>query len=133
DQAEVDKLMEGKKGTPTMGGLLIIGAIALTTLLLANLRNFYVQMALLCLLWLGAVGAADDWLKLTLARRQGSRQGLTSLEKLLFQVGLGVILSYFTWHHGQNIEPATRFYFPFFKEAHFHLNLPLFVLIGTIV
>ena len=56
DQAEMDKLMSGKKGTPTMGGLLIISAIALTTLLLADLRNFYVQMALVCLLWLGAVG-----------------------------------------------------------------------------
>src|SRR5438046_418295 len=133
DQIDVNLMMKGKHGTPTMGGIMIIASITITTLLLADLRNFYVQMALVCLLWLGAVGAADDWLKLTLARREGHRQGLTSLEKFLFQIGLGVILSYFTWHHGQNIEPATRFYFPFFKEAYFQLNLPLFILIGTIV
>src|SRR5438552_1711934 len=116
-----------------MGGLIIIAAITITTLLLADLRNFYVQMALVCLLWLGAVGAADDWLKLTIGRREGNRQGLTSLEKILFQIGLGVILSYFTWHHGQNIESATRFYFPFFKGVYLQTNLGLFILIGTLV
>ena len=87
DQAELDKLMKDKKGTPTMGGLLIISSIAVTTLLLADLTNFYVRAALVCLLWLGSVGAADDWLKLTAARRPGaSRQGLFSIEKLLFQL-----------------------------------------------
>jgi phospho-N-acetylmuramoyl-pentapeptide-transferase len=90
-------------------------------------------MALICLVWLGGVGAADDWLKLTLARREGNRQGLTSLEKFLFQVGLGVVLSYFTWHHGQNVAAATRFYFPFFKDSYLQLNLPMFMLIGTLV
>src|SRR4051812_38001553 len=69
DQADINKMMEGKKGTPTMGGILIIGAIAIATLLLADLSNFYVQMALICLLWMGAVGAVDDWLKLTAGRR----------------------------------------------------------------
>src|SRR4029079_761681 len=92
DHAEVDKMMEGKKGTPTMGGVLIIFSIALTVFLVADLSNFYVQMALVCLIWLGAVGAADDWLKLTAGRRSGSRQCLTSLEKILFQIGLGVLL-----------------------------------------
>ncbi len=133
DQADVNRMMEGKTGTPTMGGLLIIAAIALTTLLLADLKNFYVQMALVCLLWLGTVGAADDWLKLTAARRSGNRQGLTTLEKLLFQIGLGIILSYFTYRYGQHIEPATRFYFPFFKDYYLQLNLVAFLFIGTLV
>ena len=133
DQADVDKLMEGKKGTPTMGGVLIIGAIFFATVLLADLRNFYVQMALLTMLWLGAVGAADDWLKLTAVRRSGSRQGLTSLEKLLFQIGLAVILSVFMYHHGQWIDERTTLYFPFFKNLRLHLNLPGFIVIGTIV
>src|SRR6185312_9984818 len=52
DQADLNKIMEGKKGTPTMGGILIICAIAITTLLLGNLRNFYVEMAVVCLVWL---------------------------------------------------------------------------------
>jgi phospho-N-acetylmuramoyl-pentapeptide-transferase len=133
DQADVNRMMEGKKGTPTMGGLLIIASIAVTTLLLADLSNFYVQMALVCLVWLGCVGATDDWLKLTAARRGGGRQGLTAVEKLLFQIGLAVILSYFTYRYGRNIVPATRFYFPFFKDYFVQLNMIAFVLIGTLV
>src|SRR4051812_34900480 len=81
DQADMDKLMESKHGTPTMGGLLIIGAITITTLLLADLHNFYVQMGLVCLLGLGMIGAGDDWLKLTAGRRNNSRQGLQGPEK----------------------------------------------------
>jgi phospho-N-acetylmuramoyl-pentapeptide-transferase len=131
DQADINKVMEGKKGTPTMGGILIIGAIAVTTLLLANLTNFYVNMALICLIWLGAVGAADDWLKLTAGRREGSRQGLTTLEKLLFQIGLGVILSIFTYWYGQKL--PHYLYFPFFKDLAIPLNAVGFVVIGTIV
>ncbi len=133
DQAEMNKLMSGKKGTPTMGGVLIIGAITITTLLLADLSNFYVQMALVCVLWLGGVGVADDWLKLTAGRRAGSRQGLTSLEKLLFQVGLGIVLSSFTWEHGRHVHEAVSFYLPFFKNTHPELSWPFFVLIGTLV
>ena len=134
DQADINRMMEGKKGTPTMGGLLIITSIAVTTLLLADLTNFYVRAALVCLLWLGSVGAADDWLKLTAARRPGTgRQGLFSIEKLLFQLGLGVILSYFTYRYGQHIVPATRFYFPFFKDYYIPLNLAAYIAIGTIM
>lgn len=133
DQADINRLSEGKRGTPTMGGILIIFSIAVTVLLLADLTNFYVKMALVCLLWLGGVGAADDWLKLTIARRGGSRQGLTSIEKLLFQIGLGVILSYFTYDYGQNLTANHTFYFPFFKAWEVPLSLGMFVLIGTVV
>jgi phospho-N-acetylmuramoyl-pentapeptide-transferase len=58
---------------------------------------------------------------------------LTSLEKLLFQIGLGVILSYFTYHHGQNLAPSRTLYFPFFKDLQVALPLGAFVLIGTLV
>ena len=129
DQADINKLMASKAGTPTMGGLLIIAAITATTLLLADLANFYVQMALLCVLWLGGVGATDDWLKLTRARRQESgRQGLTGLEKLLFQIGLAVILSYFTYYYGHDIDARNRLYLPFVKD--FAPYLPPFAFIG---
>src|SRR5215510_11748435 len=57
DQAEIDQMMASKKGTPTMGGILIISAIAVTTLLLGDLSNFYVLMGLVCMLWLASVGA----------------------------------------------------------------------------
>ena len=55
-----------------MGGLLILAAIGGAVLLLADLRNFYIHMALLCLVWLGTLGAVDDWLKLTAGRRSQS-------------------------------------------------------------
>ncbi|HZL36056.1 MAG TPA: phospho-N-acetylmuramoyl-pentapeptide-transferase [Tepidisphaeraceae bacterium] len=131
DQAEMDQLMAGKKGVPTMGGLLIIFSIVATALLLANLKNFYVEMGLLCLVWLGGVGAIDDWLKLTAARRNGSRQGLTSREKLMFQIGLGVLLAYFTWHYGSNEEKYL--YFPFLKHTAVPLKLGAYVAIATLV
>ncbi len=133
DQAELNKLMVGKTGTPTMGGLLIIASIFTTSLLLADLSNFYVRMGLLCLVWLGGVGATDDWLKLTAARRGGSRQGLTSLEKLLFQVGLGVLLAYFTFYYGGGSDQQHFLYFPFFKSLQIPLNLAGFIIIATLV
>ena len=133
DQADLNKIMEGKKGTPTMGGVLIISAITFSTLLLGNLHNFYVQMALVCLVWLGAVGATDDWLKLTAARRSGSRQGLSTLEKLLFQIGLGVILAYFTFHYGANTPATHTLFFPFLKGISLKLGLGTFILMATLV
>jgi len=122
-----------KDGTPTMGGVLIIAAVALATLLLADLNNFTVRMALVCLLWLGAVGMADDWLKLTAGRRAGSRQGLTSLEKLLFQLGLAILLCAFTYWHGRHVEIAHTLYFPFLKGFKLVLGPLAFVVLGTLV
>lgn len=133
DQAEVDGLMAGKKGTPTMGGLLILSAILVSALLLADLSNFYVKMALICMLWLGAVGVADDWLKLTAGRRAGSRQGLHGWEKLCFQIGLSVLLSYFTFRHGEQIAAAHTLYFPFFKKLQIELGLAAFIVLGCLV
>ncbi|MEE9212819.1 MAG: phospho-N-acetylmuramoyl-pentapeptide-transferase [Phycisphaeraceae bacterium] len=98
---DLNQLMKQKANTPTMGGILISGAILATTLLLADLRNFYILMALLCLLWLSGLGFADDWLKLTSARRKpGAREGLYTYEKLLFQFGLAVLLGLFIHHFG---------------------------------
>ncbi len=115
---DLNELMRRKSNVPTMGGVLICFSILATTLLLADLTNFYVHMAMLCLLWLTAVGGADDILKLTTARRKpGSRDGLKSWEKLLFQLGLAVILGLFIHHHGQaNDEAAMR--------MAYSLNLP---------
>ncbi len=99
---DLNQMMKKKFNTPTMGGVLISAAILCVTLLLADLRSFYVQMALLCLIWLSVLGGFDDWLKLTSARRQpGSREGLYFWEKLVFQFGLAVLLGLFIHHHGQ--------------------------------
>ncbi len=91
----------GKKNVPTMGGLLICGAILGSTALLADISNFYVVTGLIVMLYLGALGSIDDWLKLTAASRPGgSRQGLHAWEKLLFQLGLGLLVGYFVYNKG---------------------------------
>jgi len=92
----------GKKNVPTMGGVLIVGAILISTLLLADLREFYVQLGLIVALWLAVLGGFDDWLKLTATRRgTGSRQGLYAWEKLVFQLGLGLLVGWFALRHGE--------------------------------
>jgi phospho-N-acetylmuramoyl-pentapeptide-transferase len=131
DQADLNAIMNTKAGTPTMGGILIIASIFASCVLLADLSNFYVQLAMATVLVLGGVGAIDDWLKLT--RKAGNRQGLTSLEKLMFQIGLAVVLCYFTWHYGQNLPASNRLYVPFFKQVAIPLGLGTFILIGVFV
>lgn len=103
-QADTQLLAEAatsKKNVPTMGGLLICGSIFVATVLLADITNFYVILGLIVMLYLGALGSIDDWLKLTAASRPGgSRQGLHAWEKLLFQLGLGLLIGYFIYNKG---------------------------------
>lgn len=101
DAAGLAASAASKKNTPTMGGLLIAAAIGGATLLLADLGNRYVQMGLITLVWLAAVGGADDWLKLTASSRPGaSRQGLFAWEKLVFQIGVALLIGWFAYTHG---------------------------------
>ncbi len=88
---------KSKANTPTMGGVLIVAAIGISILLLADLSKFYVQMALIVLVWLSVLGGVDDYLKLTSAWRGGSRQGLHAWEKLVFQLGLGLLMGLFLY------------------------------------
>jgi phospho-N-acetylmuramoyl-pentapeptide-transferase len=92
---------ESKRGTPTMGGIIIILAIIIPTLLLANLTKVYVQLMLISTVWLGIIGFIDDYLKLQGKRKaqakgeqykKGSKDGLAGWFKILGQVGLGIIV-----------------------------------------
>jgi len=107
DQAELDRLNRSKADVPTMGGLFLCGCILATTLLLADvLHNKYVHLAILVTIWLAAIGGIDDWLKLTARRRQpNARQGLYAWEKLLFQIGLGVLVGLFLYLHQEQRTP----------------------------
>jgi phospho-N-acetylmuramoyl-pentapeptide-transferase len=89
-----------KANTPTMGGILIVGAIAGAVALLGDLSQLYVQLGLVVVLWLALVGGFDDWLKLTAKSRGGGRQGLYAWEKLAFQIGLGLLVGYFLCARG---------------------------------
>jgi phospho-N-acetylmuramoyl-pentapeptide-transferase len=132
DQADMDEMMKQKQGTPTMGGILIIASIFVTVILLADLKNFYVLMGLICLLGMGAIGAIDDWLKLTAAKRAGDRQGLQGPEKLLGQIGLAAILSYFTYRYGAQNPVTHDLYLPFLKDPVMALPLVLFLALGIV-
>src|SRR5690349_14415567 len=79
---------QGKRGTPTMGGLIILLATIVPTLLWAPLTNRFVVVAMLSTLWMGCIGFLDDYLKIV----QGKSRGLVARWKLVGQVSFGVLL-----------------------------------------
>ena len=116
-----------KKGTPTMGGVLVLAALAVSTLLWANLRNGYVWVVLLLTLGYGAIGFVDDYIKLSKA----NFRGLSARGKLLLQAGLGLAAGIAFMLLTR--EPlATGFAVPVFKEVLIPLGLA-FPLVAMIV
>lgn len=90
-----------KMGTPTMGGLIIILAILIPTLLFADLHKVYIRLMILCSVWLGAMGFFDDYLKITAKRKAKAKgivykkvdsDGLAGKFKIFGQVMLGIIV-----------------------------------------
>ena len=77
-----------KEGTPTMGGLIILAAILIPTLLFAKLHNIYIILILVSTVWLGLIGFADDYIKVFLK----NKKGLAGRSKIMGQVGLGLIV-----------------------------------------
>lgn len=79
---------EKKKGTPTMGGIIIIISILIPTLLLADLTNIYIILLIISTIWMGVIGFLDDYLKF----KSGNKDGLKGKFKVFGQVGLGLIV-----------------------------------------
>jgi phospho-N-acetylmuramoyl-pentapeptide-transferase len=104
----------GKSGTPTMGGVIIVLATVIPTLLWAPLNNAYVITAMVLLLWLGALGFLDDYLKVT---RKGTA-GLVSRYKLIGQASVGLLLGAILAFFPFSEVPATWTQIPFFKSWH---------------
>lgn len=77
-----------KKGTPTMGGLIILSAIVIPTLLFAQIANVYIWLILLSTIWLGLIGFLDDYIKVF----KKNKEGLAGRFKIMGQVGLGLIV-----------------------------------------
>jgi phospho-N-acetylmuramoyl-pentapeptide-transferase len=112
---EVNKLFElhgAKKGTPTMGGLLIIGSIAISTLLWARTENPFVWLVLFSTLFLGGIGFYDDWLKVS----KKSSKGISSRLKFGLQCVLAAIFTIFFLTSPRLSEIAKQLYVPFLKE-----------------
>lgn len=78
-----------KKGTPTMGGIIIIIAILASVLLVCDLTNIYTQLLLLTTVWCGGIGLADDYIKVF----KHNKEGLSERKKLILQFALGLIIA----------------------------------------
>src|SRR6516225_1899775 len=87
-----------KKGTPTMGGLIIIAAILIPTLLMAKLDNVYVILLVATTVWLGTIGFLDDYIKVF----KKNKEGLAGRFKIIGQVGLALIIG-LTMYSNSNI------------------------------
>jgi len=131
-----------KKGTPTMGGIIIILAILIPTLLLADLTKVYVQLMIVSTIWMGIIGFIDDYLKLRSKRlalekgedyKKSNADGLAGWFKILGQVGLGLTVGatlYFNtetviWREYRGKNPAadpTVFAKTFNGKTHYYVE-----------
>ncbi len=86
---------EKKRGTPTMGGLIIISAILIPTLLFAKLHNIYIILMIISTIWLGLIGFLDDYIKVF----KKDKEGLAGRFKVMGQIGLGLIVGATVYFH----------------------------------
>ena len=139
-----------KSGTPTMGGVLVLLAIAIATLLWADLSNRFVWIVLLVTLGFGAIGWADDWRKVVHKDPEGMRSrdkylwqslvGLLAALYLVFSISessnLRVLELFFSWMKSGfdvNLPPKAGLLLPFFKEISYPLGVFGFVILTYLV
>ena len=118
----------GKRGTPTMGGLIIIAGTLLPTLLWARLDNRFVLIALFSISWMGAIGFLDDYLKVVQRQPRGLVARYKMAGQVAFGIALGILLIVFPWQG--TVLPATSTTLPFLKYVYV-VMLPL-VYIGFV-
>ncbi|MEO7104209.1 MAG: phospho-N-acetylmuramoyl-pentapeptide-transferase [Gemmatimonadaceae bacterium] len=104
-----------KSHTPTMGGLIIITATIIPTLLWARLSNRYVWVCMIVMLWMGGIGFLDDFLKLRQKARHEENHGLIERYKLAGQIALGLALGIFVWQFPLSALPGASTTLPFYK------------------
>ncbi len=113
-RSDVPATHKPKAGTPTMGGLLILAAVFVPTLLWADLTNPYIWVALWSTVGFGAIGFVDDYLKVT----RHSHYGLFARYKFAAQIGVGLVVGVVLLLLSRQVPPlySTRLIFPFFKN-----------------
>ena len=121
-----------KSGTPTMGGLIILAAVIIPTLLWAQVSNIYILLILFATLWMGIVGFIDDYLKVV----KKLSKGLVARYKLLGQLTLGAIVGSVIYFAPQFADISTLSTLPFFKDYEidfgvFYIPMVIFVIIAT--
>lgn len=123
-------LHKDKQGTPTMGGILILLGITLSTILWADVKNSFVLLALMVTGWLGGIGFLDDYKKLK-SHPKSSKRGLTKRTKLFAQILAGFIIGLFLY---LNPKTTTMLEMPFFKALAIDLGIfyiPFVILVIT--
>lgn len=109
---EGPKTHYAKEGTPTMGGLIILAAIILPTLLWADLTNRFVQLILFVTIWMGAIGFMDDYMKAIMKRHKG----MVGRYKLAGQIACGVLLGLILYYYAPSPGFGTKTEIPFVKD-----------------
>lgn len=117
-----------KSGTPTMGGLLILTAVLIPTLLWCNLKNPYVQITIVTTVWMGAIGFIDDYLRVIKKRPKG----LVGRYKLLGQMTLGLALGAFLYFSPLAPEASTLTSIPFMKGLFINLGVFYILLVALV-
>jgi len=123
-----------KRGTPTMGGVLMLFSVVISTLLWADISNAYVSLVLMVTVGFGVVGFIDDAQKV----RGASSAGLSGKARLVIEFAITGVLMYFLLTH-EAFGYSTELYFPFVSTERFSLNLPvaiylpftMFLVVGT--
>jgi len=126
DCPDLDPFHDSKEGTPTMGGLFVIGSILLSVLLWGDLSNRYILITMATCFSLGFLGWVDDYVKLT---RTGQR-GLTKKTKLLWQILIGCFIGSYVYFDPNT---STQLDVPFLKNVVFHLGLFYIPFVALIV
>jgi phospho-N-acetylmuramoyl-pentapeptide-transferase len=117
-----------KKNVPTMGGLLIIAALLISTFLWSNLKNSYVWLVIVAVTGFGIIGFVDDYIK----AKKKNPEGLSERKKFISQVAVATVIAVVLYKMGF----STEVYFPVFKNLHIDLGLffilwAVFVIVGT--
>ncbi len=128
-RAEGPASHQGKRGTPTMGGLIIILATVLPALLWARLDTRWVLVAVVATLWMGVIGFVDDYLKIV----RGKSTGLVARYKLVGQVSFGLALGLFLVYAPFVPGEETSTQLPLFKYIFLALPVPLYIAFVTFV
>jgi phospho-N-acetylmuramoyl-pentapeptide-transferase len=108
-----------KEGTPTMGGIIILLAVAVPTLLWADLSNRFIQLVLLATVWMGVLGFLDDYLKVV----KKFPKGLVGRQKILGQLLFGVILGYVLYQFPPSTNFDTTTNIPFLKNYYLEFGM----------
>ena len=117
-----------KTGTPTMGGLIILSSLIISTLLWADLGNRYIWVVLFVTVGFSIIGFFDDYLKIKFK----NSKGLSSIHKILFQSFIAFLAVTYLYYSAE-IVPETSFIVPFFKDAILPMSPFLFIFIGMFV